>query len=110
MVVLNWSRSVHRCGWNQGDLPYRLPSYHHCCDIDHLLHFVGAHCSRMAMGGLDGLYDKIYASAPQHYVAGNYAGSLLSFRSKDAIMFGFILKFGNLALVTMVRIRSAGIL
>lgn len=62
------------------------------------------------IGGLDGLYDKISASAPQHYVAGNFAGSLLSFKSKGAIMFGLILKFGNLALVTMVRIRSAALL
>ena len=56
------------------------------------------------IGGLDGLYDKISASAAQHYVVGNYAGSLLTFKSKGAIMFGLILKFGNLALVVMVRV------
>ncbi|KAL8822254.1 MAG: hypothetical protein Q9191_007005 [Dirinaria sp. TL-2023a] len=53
------------------------------------------------VGGLGGLYDKVAASAADHYVVGNYAGSLLSFKSKGAIMFGLILKFGNLALVTM---------
>ena len=55
------------------------------------------------IAGLDGLYDKISASAAQHYVVGNYASSLLTFKSKGAIMFGLILKFGNLALVIMVR-------
>ena len=59
------------------------------------------------VGGLDGLYDKISASAAQHHVVGNYAGSLVTFKSKGAIMFGLILKFGNLALVTMVRFLSA---
>lgn len=58
------------------------------------------------VGGLGGLYDKISASATQHYVVGNYAGSLLTFKSKGAIMFGLILKFGNLALVVMVRTLS----
>lgn len=53
------------------------------------------------VGGLGGLYDKVTASAADHYVVGNYAGSLSSFKSKGAIMFGLILKFGNLALVTM---------
>ena len=51
------------------------------------------------VGGLDGLYDKISASA--------YAGSLLTFKSKGAIIFGLILKFGNLVLVTMVFFSSA---
>ena len=59
------------------------------------------------VGGLGGLYDKVTASAADHYVVGNYAGSLLSFKSKGAIMFGLILKFGNLALVTMVCILSS---
>ena len=58
------------------------------------------------VGGLHGLYDKISASATQHYVVGNYAGSLMTFKSKGAIMFGLILKFGNLALVVMVRVFS----
>ena len=58
------------------------------------------------VGGLHGLYDKVSASATQHHVVGNYAGSLLTFKSKGAIMFGLILKFGNLALVVMVRVVS----
>jgi Na+/proline symporter len=56
------------------------------------------------IGELGGLYDKIQATASEHYVVGNYVGSLVIFKSKGAIMFGLILKFGNLALVTMVYI------
>lgn len=54
------------------------------------------------IGGLHGLYDKLMAKAGTYYIDGNYAGSLLTFKSKGAMMFGLILKFGNLALVTMV--------
>lgn len=54
------------------------------------------------VGGLDGLYDQLLATADDNYVEGNYQGSLLSFKSKGAIIFGIILKFGNLALVVMV--------
>ncbi|KAL1988272.1 hypothetical protein VTN96DRAFT_247 [Rasamsonia emersonii] len=53
------------------------------------------------IGGLHGLYDKLMAKAGTYYIDGNYAGSLLTFKSKGAMMFGLILKFGNLALVTM---------
>lgn len=52
------------------------------------------------IGGIYGLYDKIRADDSIN-VVGNYAGSLLSFKSKGAIMFGLLLKFGNLALVVM---------
>lgn len=53
------------------------------------------------VGVLEGLYDQLLAPADDNYVEGNYQGSL-SFKSKGAIIFGIILKFGNLALVVMV--------
>lgn len=37
-----------------------------------------------------------------NYIPGNYEGSVLTMKSKDAIIWGLILKFGNLALVVMV--------
>lgn len=54
-----------------------------------------------AIGGLGGLYDKIIATAPDNLIDGNYKGSLLTMKSRDAIIWGLILKFGNLALVVM---------
>ncbi|KAL2808573.1 Sodium:solute symporter family-domain-containing protein [Aspergillus granulosus] len=54
-----------------------------------------------AVGGLGGLYDKIVATAGENYIPGNYEGSLLTMKSKEAIIWGLILKFGNLALVVM---------
>jgi Na+/proline symporter len=74
------------------------------------------------IGGVYGLYDKVMAA--EVYVEGNYAGSLLSAKSRGgksgesgevklqkecacvltslaAILFGLVLKFGNLALVVM---------
>jgi Na+/proline symporter len=54
------------------------------------------------IGGPYGLYEKIQAiESPDNYIQGNYLGSFLTFKSKGAIMFGIVLKFGNLALVTM---------
>ncbi|KAF2799062.1 hypothetical protein K505DRAFT_231849 [Melanomma pulvis-pyrius CBS 109.77] len=53
------------------------------------------------VGGLDGLYDKLQATAGDHYIKGNFEGSLITFKSKGAILFGIVLKFGNLALVVM---------
>ena len=55
------------------------------------------------IGGLSGLYDKVLAL--EDNISGNYAGSLLSFKSKGAIMFGLDLKFGNMALVVMVQLH-----
>lgn len=52
------------------------------------------------IGGLSGLYEKVLALDTK--IGGNYAGSLLSFKSKGGIMFGLDLKFGNMALVVMV--------
>ena len=51
------------------------------------------------IGGLSGLYDKVMAA--EDYIAGNYQGSLLSAKSKGSILFGIVLKYGNLALVLM---------
>ncbi|KAL4874049.1 hypothetical protein BDV12DRAFT_205414 [Aspergillus spectabilis] len=54
-----------------------------------------------AVGGVHGLYDKVVATASENYIEGNYEGSLLTMKSKEAIIWGLILKFGNLALVVM---------
>ncbi|OHF02957.1 urea active transporter [Colletotrichum orchidophilum] len=54
-----------------------------------------------AVGGLGGLYDKLVATASENLIDGNYKGSLLTMKSRDAIIWGLILKFGNLALVVM---------
>ncbi|KAJ5217421.1 hypothetical protein N7468_010429 [Penicillium chermesinum] len=53
------------------------------------------------VGGLYGLYDKLVATASENYIPGNYEGSVLTFKSKGAIIWGLVLKFGNLALVVM---------
>jgi Na+/proline symporter len=54
------------------------------------------------IGGLYGLYDKVQARSADLYIDGNFDGSLLTFKSKGAILFGVSLKMGNLALVVMV--------
>lgn len=54
-----------------------------------------------AIGGLYGLYDKVMATASENIIPGNYKGSLLTMKSRDAIIWGLDLKFGNLALVVM---------
>ncbi|KAM0551203.1 hypothetical protein ACHAPJ_008546 [Fusarium lateritium] len=54
-----------------------------------------------AVGGLGGLYDKVIETASENYIERNYHGSLLTMKSEDAIIWGLILKFGNLALVVM---------
>lgn len=67
-----------------------------------IIYFTLAVLTNPAVGGLSGLYDKVAATAGENYVSGNYEGSLLTFKSKGAIIWGLILKFGNLALVVMV--------
>jgi hypothetical protein len=57
------------------------------------------------VGGIGGLYDKVMATAAENYIPGNYEGSLLTMKSENAIIWGLILKFGNLALVVMVGFR-----
>lgn len=54
-----------------------------------------------AIGGLYDLYDKVMATASENLIPGNYKGSLLTMKSRDAIIWGLDLKFGNLALVAM---------
>lgn len=49
------------------------------------------------------VYALTYKQAGENYISGNYQGSLLTMKSRDAIIWGLILKFGNLALVVMVR-------
>ncbi|KAJ5730708.1 uncharacterized protein N7483_005216 [Penicillium malachiteum] len=66
-----------------------------------IIYFTLSVLTNPAVGGLSGLYDKVVATAGENYVSGNYDGSLLTFKSKGAIIWGLILKFGNLALVVM---------
>jgi Na+/proline symporter len=56
------------------------------------------------VGGLSGLYDKVVAAeaAGQYHIVGNYKGSLLTFKSKGAFIWGVLHCFGNLALMTIV--------
>ncbi|KAG9588854.1 SSS family solute:Na+ symporter, partial [Aureobasidium melanogenum] len=51
------------------------------------------------IGGISGLYHKVKAT--DDYIKGNYMGSLLTMKSKPAVLFGLVLKLGNLALVLM---------
>jgi len=71
-----------------------------------IIYFTLAALTNQHIGGLYGLYDKVAALEPVYHIVGNYKGSLLTFRSKGAIMFSLILKFGNLALVVMVGVTS----
>jgi Na+/proline symporter len=84
-----------------------------------LIYFSLAVLTNEHIGGVYGLYDKVMAA--EVYIEGNYAGSLLSAKSRGgtcsktgkvklgtdiltnltAVLFGLVLKFGNLALVVM---------
>ncbi|KAK4542097.1 hypothetical protein LTR36_007128 [Oleoguttula mirabilis] len=64
-----------------------------------LMYFALAVLSSEHIGGISGLYDKV--KARDVYIEGNYMGSLLTMKSKSTILFGLVLKFGNLALVLM---------
>ncbi|KIW12288.1 hypothetical protein PV08_09565 [Exophiala spinifera] len=66
-----------------------------------IIYFTLAVLTNGHIGGLYGLYEKVLATAADNYVPGNYQGSLLTFKSKPSIMFGLVLRFGNLALVVM---------
>jgi Na+/proline symporter len=67
-----------------------------------IIYFTLSVLTHPAVGGLGGLYDKVVSTASENYIPGNYEGSLLTMKSKDAIIWGLVLKFGNLALVVMV--------
>lgn len=71
-----------------------------------IIYFTLAVLTNPHIGGLGGLYEKLQATASENYISGNYDGSLLTFKSKGAIVWGLILKFGNLALVVMVRLLN----
>ncbi|ATZ53699.1 hypothetical protein BCIN_09g04900 [Botrytis cinerea B05.10] len=64
-----------------------------------LIYFSLAVLSNEHIGGVSGLYEKVKAT--DDYISGNYEGSLLTMKSKSAVLFGLVLKFGNLALVLM---------
>lgn len=73
-----------------------------------IIYFTLTTLTHEAVGGLGGLYDKVMATASENVIPRNYEGSLLTMKSVDAIIWGLILKFGNLALVVMVRTRYTG--
>ncbi|KAJ5907326.1 Sodium/solute symporter [Penicillium taxi] len=66
-----------------------------------IIYFTLSILTHSMVGGLSGLYDKVSATASENYISGNYQGSVLTFKSKGAIIWGLIIKFGNLALVVM---------
>lgn len=70
-----------------------------------IIYFTLSILTNEAIGGLGGLWEKIMATAPDNKISGNYEGSLLTMKSQGAIIWGLILKFGNLALVVMVSIQ-----
>lgn len=55
------------------------------------------------IGGVYGLYDKVlaYTQNADHYVKGNYKGSLLSFKSQGGALFSICHNIANLGLVIM---------
>ncbi|KAL9617806.1 MAG: hypothetical protein Q9160_007411 [Pyrenula sp. 1 TL-2023] len=64
-----------------------------------LIYFSLAVLTNKHIGGLSGLYEKVKAA--DDYIPGNYQGSLLTMKSQSSVLFGLVLKFGNLALVLM---------
>lgn len=70
-----------------------------------IIYFTLSILTNAHVGGIGGLYDKVMATAAENYIPGNYKGSLLTMKSENAIIWGLILKFGNLALVVMVGFR-----
>ncbi|KAI4846142.1 hypothetical protein E4T44_05227 [Aureobasidium sp. EXF-8845] len=64
-----------------------------------LIYFSLAVLTNEHIGGISGLYHKVKAA--EDYIEGNYMGSLLTMKSRKAVFFGLVLKFGNLALVLM---------
>ena len=64
-----------------------------------IIYFTLAVLTHESIGGLYGLYDKVRAAevAGKYYIKGNYEGSMLTFKSKGAMMFALVHAFGNLA-------------
>ncbi|TEA14562.1 putative urea active transporter 1 [Colletotrichum sidae] len=54
-----------------------------------------------AVGSIGGLYDLVVAAEGQHYVDGNYKGSLLTMTSQQGIFFAIILLVSNAGAVIM---------
>jgi urea-proton symporter len=67
-----------------------------------IIYFTLSILTNESVGRLGGLYDNVMATAGEKYIPGNYQRSLLTVKSEQAIIWGLILKFGNLALVVMV--------
>ncbi|TVY50653.1 Urea active transporter [Lachnellula cervina] len=76
---------------------------HTCIALILIIWFTVAVLVSDVVGGVHGLYDKVLAveAAGQYHIVGNYKGSLLTFRSKGAFIFGVLHCFGNLSLMTM---------
>jgi Na+/proline symporter len=68
-----------------------------------MIYFTIATLTNENIGGIHGLYDKIVANAHRVHIPGNFEGSLITFKSKPAILWGLILRMCNLSLVVMVR-------
>ncbi|RDW68599.1 hypothetical protein BP5796_09256 [Coleophoma crateriformis] len=64
-----------------------------------LIYFSLAVLTNEHIGGISGLYEKVKAT--DDYIVGSFQGSLLTMKSESAVLFGLVLKFGNLALVLM---------
>ena len=74
-----------------------------------IIYFTLSIVTSEAVGGVGGLWEKVTATAPDNYIKNNYQGSLLTMKSRDAIIWSLILKFGNLALVVMVRSHKVSV-
>ena len=70
-----------------------------------IIYFTLVVLTHESIGGLYGLYDKLRAAevSGKYYIKGNFEGSMLTFKSKGAMMFAVIHAFGNLALMSMVN-------
>jgi hypothetical protein len=97
------SHALYSRWWFQGHFPNGLPPHGYCIDSYYLLH--PCRPDQPSHRRFSGLYEKVRATASENYVSGNIDGSLLTFKSKGAIVRELILKFENLALVVMVRVR-----
>ncbi|KAH0144728.1 SSS family solute:Na+ symporter, partial [Aureobasidium melanogenum] len=64
-----------------------------------LIYFSLSVLTNKHIGGISGLYHKVKDT--DDYIKGNYMGSLLTMKSKPAVLYGIVLKLGNLALVLM---------
>ncbi|RCK63261.1 Urea active transporter [Candida viswanathii] len=53
------------------------------------------------VGGLNGLWDRLVEASEHKYIEGNYEGSILTGKSKGAVIFGLILTAGNFGLTVM---------